>query len=66
MSNGVIQGVSESIFVEAGELVFDRFNPITNTHKRVAVLSGRDSIRVGCHKITREAWELLKKKVDGK
>jgi hypothetical protein len=49
----------QTILNDGSELVYARGG-------RVPILSGSRFIYVGCHRITREAWELLKKKVDGK
>lgn len=52
----------EFIMVEDGKLVFGR-----SDHPEVKVSRGflGGHIHVGCHTLTKEAWELLKKKVDG-
>lgn len=50
----------EEIDMKDGELVF-----LNRGYARVPVHVSKESIRVGCHRITRKAWELLKRKIDG-
>lgn len=52
---------AESIIVKDGKLVFDRDN-----YPQVAVSRGFlcGPIHVGCHKLSKDAWKLLKKLVD--
>lgn len=55
--------IPTSITVKGGELIFLNTNL---AGERVPVFSSKDTVRVGCHSLTRAAWELLKERVDGK
>ncbi len=60
---GIIAGTeeqrSERIAVLDNELVFDREN------KPPVKIVVNDYIYVGCHRLTKDAWKLLKEKIDG-
>lgn len=51
----------EFILVEDGKLVFRRDGSEVKVSK--GFLGGH--IHVGCHTLTKEAWKLLKKQIDG-
>lgn len=54
----------ESIVVEDGDLFFEARSD--GKKRRVLVVkSFLGPIHIGCHKISRQAWELIKKKIDG-
>lgn len=64
--NGNDDRSGESIIVVDGKLVFDRGYPTSgaSVNPPVRVFKGQ-YVRVGCHRLTTEAWEQLKKEVDG-
>ena len=54
-----------SIEAKSGDLVIRPRYSFNQTY-RLPVYSGMYTIDIGCHRLTPEAWKLLKEKVDGK
>lgn len=57
-------GREESIILKNGELVYETKNQ--GLERTVTFLVTRQKIYLGCHEISREAYEYIKKRVDSK
>jgi hypothetical protein len=55
--------IQTTIVARGGELIFDNTNL---EGERVPVFADKAVVRVGCHTLSRGAWELLKRKVDSR
>jgi hypothetical protein len=59
-SSRISYELTETIQVRNGQLVFERDGA------RVPVVVSPGTIRIGCHRITFEAWHKLKQLIEGK